>query len=117
MIWGPVVLPNGQSAFPIYHQLGVKVFQIDLNWAPAAPDQPANAENPNDPAYQWPAQLDQAVSSRGSLRDQDLPAGQGTRPAGRTASARAAGRPTIANDYGQFLIAAVPPLPDPSTTG
>jgi hypothetical protein len=62
MIWGPVTLPNGQSAFPTYHQLGVQVFQIDLDWATTAPTKPANPTDPNDPAYQWPAELDQAIS-------------------------------------------------------
>ena len=62
LIWGPVALPNGNSAFPIYHQLGVDVFQVDLNWADTAPSRPANPDDPADPAYRWPAQLDQAIS-------------------------------------------------------
>lgn len=62
LIWGPVTLPNGRSAFPTYHRLGVNVFQVDLNWADAAPTRPADAENPNDPAYRWPAELSFAIS-------------------------------------------------------
>jgi hypothetical protein len=61
MIWGPVLLPNGKSAFPTYHKLGVQVFEIDLDWATTSPTRPANPQDPNDPAYQWPAQLDYAV--------------------------------------------------------
>jgi hypothetical protein len=61
MIWGPVVLPSGQSAFPTYHRLGVQVLQLDLQWAEVAPTRPADATNPSDPAYQWPAALDQAA--------------------------------------------------------
>jgi hypothetical protein len=61
MIWGPVTLPNGQSAFPTYHQLGVQVLQLDLQWAEVAPTKPANPQDPNDPAYHWPADLDQAI--------------------------------------------------------
>ena len=63
MIWGPVDLPNGQSAFPTYRTLGVQVFQIELNWAQTAPTKPANPKNPADPAYQWPVELGQALSS------------------------------------------------------
>ena len=65
MIWGPVTLPNGASAFPTYHKLGVRVLQIDLKWYEAAPTQPANPQDPSDPAYQWPAELDQAVTAAG----------------------------------------------------
>lgn len=104
-IWGPVTLPNGQSAFPVYHQLGVQVFQIDLNWADAAPTRPANAENPNDPAYQWPAELDQAMSAAAQdhikicLLVQDTP-GWANGNRGETWA------PTRASDYGDFLVAA-----------
>jgi hypothetical protein len=62
LIWGTVTLPNGKSAFPIYHQLGVNVFQIDLNWAGTAPTQPADPTNPADPAYQWPSDVAYAIS-------------------------------------------------------
>jgi hypothetical protein len=61
MIWGPVSLPNGQSAFPTYHRLGVQVLQLDLQWAQVAPTRPGDPQDPNDPAYKWPAALDQAV--------------------------------------------------------
>src|SRR5271167_3075052 len=30
MMWGPMTLPDGASAFPIYHQLGVQVLQTQL---------------------------------------------------------------------------------------
>lgn len=61
MIWGPITLPNGQSAFPTYRALGVRVLQLDLQWAEVAPTRPADPQDPNDPAYQWPAEIDQAV--------------------------------------------------------
>ncbi len=61
MIWGPNTLPNGASAFPVYKQLGVQVLQVDLLWTDAAPTQPANPRDPNDPAYQWPATVTTAV--------------------------------------------------------
>jgi hypothetical protein len=62
MIWGPVTLPNGSSAFPTYHHLGVQVFEIDLDWSATAPSKPADPQDPSDPAYHWPAQLDYALA-------------------------------------------------------
>ncbi len=63
MIWGPETLPNGQSAFPLYQQLGVNVFQLELLWAEVAPTRPAHPRNPADPAYHWPAEIDQALAA------------------------------------------------------
>jgi hypothetical protein len=57
LIWGPGVLPNGKSPFPIYHRLGVSVFQVDLTWSKVAPSRPADPQSPSDPAYHWPAHL------------------------------------------------------------
>lgn len=60
-IWGPVEMPDGRSAFPIYRQLGVDVFQAQLRWADIAAQRPASPEDPADPAYHWPANVDLAV--------------------------------------------------------
>jgi hypothetical protein len=60
-IWGPVEMPGGGSAFPIYERLGVDVFQIQLRWADAAPMRPASPTDPHDPAYRWPAEVGEAV--------------------------------------------------------
>ena len=61
-IWGPVTLPDGSSAFPVYKELGVEVFQIALSWDQVATERPARAIDPNDSAYRWPAELDEAVA-------------------------------------------------------
>jgi hypothetical protein len=61
MIWGPFTMPDGASAFPVYHQLGVQVLQTQLSWASSAPQRPGDPTNPADPTYRWPAALDQAV--------------------------------------------------------
>ena len=66
-IWGPVTV-NGQSAFPIYHDLGVGIFQMGLNWAAVAPNRPRHAREPGDPAYRWPADIDYAVSQAAQYR-------------------------------------------------
>ena len=60
-IWGPVAMPDGSSAFPVYRELGVRVFQFTLEWDQVAGSRPAHPENPNDPAYTWPKELDAAV--------------------------------------------------------
>jgi len=59
-IWGPVTV-NGVSQFPIYRNLGAKIYEIGLAWESVAPNRPADPTDPNDPAYQWPLELDQAV--------------------------------------------------------
>jgi hypothetical protein len=105
MIWGPVTLPNGRSAFDVYHQLGVQVFQIDLKWAQTAPTKPTDATNPNDPAYHWPAELDQAVQAAAQFKIQICVLVKESPPwanGGRSV----VWAPNDPNDYAQFLIAA-----------
>lgn len=60
-IWGPVRTPTGESAFKIYRELGVDVFQIQLVWGRVAQAPPKNPRDPRDPAYVWPKPLDEAV--------------------------------------------------------
>jgi hypothetical protein len=60
-IWGPVTLPNGQSAGPVYKDLGVDSVEYALQWSGIAPTKPAQPRNPNDPAYHWPAEGDALV--------------------------------------------------------
>ncbi len=61
-IWGPITLPDGRSAFPLYRQLGVDVWQEPLFWDQIAKRRPARPRDPNDPAYQWPAEADRGVA-------------------------------------------------------
>ena len=61
-IWGPLSLPAGGSAFPVYRDLGVDTFQYQLDWSNTAPVRPGNPLNPSDPGYQWPAEVDRAVA-------------------------------------------------------
>jgi hypothetical protein len=60
-IWGDVYR-NGVNQFPIYHRLGVRIYEASLDWAQIAPTRPRHPTNPNDPAYQWPAALQQAIT-------------------------------------------------------
>jgi hypothetical protein len=61
MMWGPATLPDGSSAFPVYHRLGVQVLQMQLSWKATVAQRPADPTDPNDPAYSWPAQIDLAA--------------------------------------------------------
>lgn len=60
-IWGPVAMPDGSSAFPVYRHLGVRVFQAQLEWSTVAAARPQRPTDPADPAYRWPTALDEAV--------------------------------------------------------
>jgi hypothetical protein len=59
-IWGPATR-EGQSQFPIYRDLGVGIWQNILSWAQVAPTRPGHPRDPADPAYQWPAELGDAI--------------------------------------------------------
>jgi len=59
-MWGPIE-HNGVSQFPVYAELGVGIYQVQLNWARAAPSRPAQPQDPADPAYLWPPELDRAT--------------------------------------------------------
>jgi hypothetical protein len=60
-IWGPVSV-NGVSQFPIYKDLRAGIYEVRLAWNEVATRQPLDARNPADPAYAWPAELDEAVA-------------------------------------------------------
>ena len=61
-IWGPATV-DGRSQFPFYRDLGVGIWQDRISWATVAPTRPAHPRDPLDPAYQWPAGLDDAIAS------------------------------------------------------
>lgn len=60
-IWGPVYR-NGVNQFPLYHKLGVRVYQADLRWNLVAPTRPRRTANPRDLAYAWPSEIAQAIA-------------------------------------------------------
>ena len=60
-IWGTVT-HNGVNQFPLYKQLGVTIYETNLYWDEIAPTQPRNPTNPRDPAYHWPADVQQAIN-------------------------------------------------------
>ncbi len=52
---------EGASQFPIYGQLGVGIYETYIRWDEIAPTKPTNQRNPADPAYRWPAEIEQAI--------------------------------------------------------
>jgi hypothetical protein len=58
--WGPAQI-DGVSQFPIYDDLGVTIYQTALAWDRVAPTRPADARDPADAAYAWPAEVDYAI--------------------------------------------------------
>lgn len=60
-MWGPITR-DGKSQFPIYRDLGVGIWEHIINWSAVAPTRPVDPSNPADPAYNWPTDLDYAIS-------------------------------------------------------
>ena len=60
--WGPTHQLSGQSAFPIYRDLGVNVFQMQLHWNEIAPIKPLNPRSSSDPAYLWPEDVSYGIA-------------------------------------------------------
>jgi hypothetical protein len=58
--WGPTQI-DGASQFPIYHDLGVNIFQKAIAWSDVAPSRPAHPRDPSDPVYHWGTDVDYAV--------------------------------------------------------
>jgi hypothetical protein len=104
-IWGPFTMPDGSSAFPVYHRLGVQVLEFQLRWSSIAPTRPSVPEDSQDPAYHWPASLDSAVAQAAhygikiALRIAGFPAWSNGGHGSSTA-------PTDPMDYARFMQAA-----------
>lgn len=59
-IWGPLEF-DGQSQMPVYDKLGVGILQLTVSWRDVAVTRPAAPNDPADPAYRWPAEVDRAL--------------------------------------------------------
>jgi hypothetical protein len=105
MIWGPVAMPDGSSAFPVYHKLGVQVLEMQLSWAETAPTRPANPTSPSDPAYVWPQALQEAVSEAAQYKIELAVMVKGA-PAWANGGRDPSWAPNNAADYANFMQAA-----------
>jgi hypothetical protein len=68
-IWGPATR-DGVSLFPVYRQLGDKLYEDDLHWNLIALRRPKHPRDPHDPAYAWPAEVTSAVAQARRYRMQ-----------------------------------------------
>jgi hypothetical protein len=104
-IWGPHVMPDGSSAFPVYRQLGVDVLEMQLVWKRIAPTRPAHPKDPDDPAYVWPENVDEAVQN---ARSSGMQVALLVRGAPSWANGGRASRWVLGAEkhYARFLIAA-----------
>lgn len=110
LIWGGNTLPNGSSAFPTYRRLGVDVLQTQLSWSATATARPADPRNPDDPAYEWPKALDEAVAGTRSVKIKLAILVRQT-PSWANGGKEGQFAPTDAKDYADFLVAAAKRYP------
>jgi hypothetical protein len=61
-VWGPLTF-NGVNQFPLYHSLGAKIYEAELNWNTVAAHKPLKPTSPSDPAYVWPAMLTKEMAA------------------------------------------------------
>lgn len=59
-MWGPSIR-NGRSLFPIYQELGVRIYEDGLRWESIARRRPRHPQSPGDAAYAWPSEVTHAV--------------------------------------------------------
>src|SRR3954451_16809696 len=102
--WGPPSV-KGVSQFPIYHDLGVDIFQIAIYWQTTAPTRPRHPTDPTDPAYVWPRRIDYAIdqASRYGMSVLIMILGAPPWANGHTAPEFA---PRLARDFARFARAA-----------
>ena len=105
MLWGPPTMPNGSSAFPVYHRLGVQVLELQLSWAETAPLRPSEPANPLDPAYRWPAALSEEVAQAAKYGIQLAVMVKGS-PAWANGGREPSWAPTNPAEYASFMQAA-----------
>jgi hypothetical protein len=93
------------SAFPIYRQLGVDVYQSQIGWNTIARTRPADPRDHNDPAYRWPALTDYILAQAGAHGIEVALLVQLTPPWANGGSP-SIWAPTNPRDFGDFLYAA-----------
>lgn len=108
-MWGPLTR-NGVSEFPLYHQLGVGIYEMDLTWAATAPTKPSHPTNPRDPAYRWSPDIAYALQQAARYRMRVLL--QVSQTPGWANGGRAATYPpSPASDLAAFMTAAARKYP------
>ena len=103
-IWGPVER-DGVSQFPIYRDLGAGIYETTLNWRDTASSRPGKPTDPSDPAYHWPAELDQAVNGARAAKIKVTLLVYGT-PGWANGGRDQSWAPDKPDDYARFIKAA-----------
>jgi hypothetical protein len=109
-IWGSLTY-NGVDQFPLYHQLGVKIYQTTLSWAQVAPRRPAHPTKPSDGAYIWPADITRAVAEAKAYHMQVLLQIDGAPSWANGGHSNPAWAPKNPQDFANFAIAAAKRYP------
>ncbi len=60
-VWGPPTV-DGINQFPLYRELGARIYETQLDWNEVALTKPADPTSPADPAYAWPVQIGQEIA-------------------------------------------------------
>src|SRR5439155_15801481 len=105
---------KGRSILPELRRLGVRVWSSGISWAQIAPTRPANPTAPDDPAYQWPKNLDSFLSAARADGIEPLLYVNGF-PAWSNGGRDASWAPKNPRDYADFMAAAVRRYPQVRT--
>ena len=81
------------------------IYQYELRWSDIAPLRPADAQDPSDPAYRWPQELDAAVTN-GRARQIRVSVLLNTSPAWANGGHAATWAPSRPRDFADFAVAA-----------
>jgi hypothetical protein len=109
-IWGSLTY-NGVDQFPLYHQLGVKIYEATLSWEQVSPTRPAHPTSPNDSAYRWPDDLTRAVAEARAYHMQVLLQITGAPRWANGGHSNSAWAPKNPQDFANFASAAAKRYP------
>jgi hypothetical protein len=103
-IWGPTEI-DGESQFPVYRDLGARLYQMKLQWDQVAIFAPGAPKDDEDPGYEWPDEVDTAIAEAKDNGMQVALTVTGT-PGWANGDRAATVAPKRAADYANFVAAA-----------
>jgi hypothetical protein len=101
---GPVEI-EAESVFPTYHTLGAGIYVTTLDWSQVALLKPVRARDADDPSYDWPAEIDEALDEARANRMKVAVTITGA-PEWANGGHPARYAPKNSADYGDFAVAA-----------
>jgi hypothetical protein len=109
-VWGPLTY-RGVNQFPLYHSLGARIYEAELNWNTIAPHEPTRPTKADDPAYVWPAMLTKEINAAKRFHMRVL-IEAGNAPAWANGGHKGPGwAPKDPLDYAEFIKAAARKYP------